>query len=55
MSSNGRKLISTSAIAASDPSSPARGTLFLIQPENGAHASLKIPDARSIVMPKNQA
>ena len=35
MSSSGRKLISTRAIAASDPSSPARGTSRRTQPLNG--------------------
>jgi hypothetical protein len=52
---NGRKLIRTSAIAASEPSKPARGTIRRIVPERGAAASLKRPLASSVQMPMCQA
>src|SRR5262245_9756857 len=55
MSKSGSNLISTKAIAVNDPSKPARGTFFRTHPLKGAQPSLKIPDANSIVMPKNQA
>ena len=44
-----------SAIAVSEPSSPARGTRLRTQPQTGAQASLKIPEASSIVSPSNHA
>ena len=44
-----------SAIAVSEPSSPARGTRLRTRPQIGAQASLKIPEASSIVSPKNHA
>ena len=44
-----------SAIAASEPSSPARGTSLRTQPLIGAQASLKIPEASSMVSPRNHA
>src|SRR5208282_886914 len=43
------------AIAVSEPSSPARGTRLRTQPQIGAQASLKIPEASSIVSPRNHA
>ena len=45
----------TSAIAVSEPSSPARGTTSRTQPLTSAQASLKTPEARSIAIPRNQA
>ena len=47
--------MSTSAIAVSDPSNPALGTTSRTHPLNRAQASLKIPDARSIAIPRNHA
>ena len=43
------------AMAASEPSSPARGTTLRTQPLTRAQASLKIPEASSMAMPRNQA
>ncbi len=55
MSSRGRKLMIARAIDASEPSSPARGTSARKRPLIGAQASLKMPEASSMVIPRNQA
>ncbi len=50
-STRGRKLINTRAIAVSEPSSPARGTIRRIQPEPAAQASLNRPLSKIAQMP----
>lgn len=45
----------TSAIAVSDPSSPARGNDRRISPQRGAQASLNAPEARIIAIPRYHA
>ena len=54
MSSIGMKLIKTNAIAASEPSSPARGTDDRIQPQIGAQASFSKPLSTKHQMPMCQ-
>ena len=55
MSRSGKKLMITSAIAVSEPRSPARGTIRRIVPPIVAQPSLKIPDAMMRVIPRNHA
>ena len=45
----------TSAIATSEPSSPALGTMRRIAPLTVAQTSLKTPEARIMAIPTNQA